>query len=148
MKGMNSSGFTLIEMIVALSVSLCVFAQILFIGHKINAECGRRCKQAWRAVSINNALTVIQNETRNSLGILPASDGKRLVLDRGTYSLLFEFVSGKIKRAKNSSVQYLTDDGEMSSLAFTYPAPAIVCVTAKGMSAEIFTAEAFCRNQL
>jgi hypothetical protein len=147
MKGLRSAGFTLIEMTVACAVSLCVFAQILFIGQKMSTECGSRCKQAGQAISMKNALTVIRNETRNSNGISPVSDGKKLMLDRGTYTLMYELVSGKIKRSKNLSAQYLTDDGEISSLAFAYPEPAVVCVTVKGMNGEMITEEAFCRNQ-
>ncbi len=148
MNRISCAGFTLIEMIVALAISLCIFAQMLFIGYRINSQCAVRCKQAGANMSISNALAIIQNETRNAKSILLASDSKNLMLDFGTYTLRFEFLSGKIKRIKNAAAQYLTGDGEMLSLTFAYPEPAVVIVTAKGKNSEAFTVEAFSRNQL
>jgi len=67
-----------------------------------------------------SSLDTIASDIRASKGIISSSTANKLVLDFDTYYISYDFNLGKIRRIKNLSSQYLTDDNMIKSLSFSY----------------------------
>ncbi|MFA5105049.1 MAG: prepilin-type N-terminal cleavage/methylation domain-containing protein [Candidatus Margulisiibacteriota bacterium] len=145
--GLNKNGFTLAELLIALIISALVLNSAFLFAF------GALGSQKKAAILLRNfqeassSLGLITKDIRAASAISPSSTDTKLLLFSGADLITYEFVSGKIKRSKNMSGQYITADGSLYKTAFSYPLPdtARIEIRPKNTSLTI-TAEACCRN--
>jgi prepilin-type N-terminal cleavage/methylation domain-containing protein len=148
-RGSGRRAFTLVELLIAMLISALVLNSALLLAfrtmnsQKTAAELSKNFQEA------AEVLGLMTKEIRAADAISPSSTGLKAVLISGPDLITYEFLSGKIKRSKNASGQYITTDGALDLARFGYPFPGTAYVEIKpaGISS-VLTAEAFCRNSL
>lgn len=147
MKLIYTAGFTMIELIISLSISsfvLLIFLSFLYTSliFQRNISEKTKCLQDSKA-----AINIMGDEIRSCREISPSSSADKLILCFDSDIISYELKDGKIKRTKNSSSQYLTADLSVARLYFIYHSPKLLCVNIlPNLSRNIITAEAFVRN--
>jgi len=140
-------GFTLIELIVAVSLSVIVMASLFSFLFAL---------LKWRDMStgklrglntVRSAMQTMSREIKASKGISPVSDKDRIIIIFDTYTISFDLNAGKIRRIKGGSTQYLTPDSSVSSLLFSYQDPERASFSIRpDMAGQLLSGEAFSRN--
>ena len=145
--GLNKQGFTLVELLIALMISALVLnSAFLFAFGALSA------KKKTAAFSNNfqeaaSSLGLMIKEIRASESISPSSTDTKLLLLCGPDLITFEFLSGKIKRSKNASGQYITTDDSLDKTVFFYPSPGTARIEiSPGNTKFVITTEAHCRD--
>jgi len=124
---------------------LCVFVLIvasvlacLMVHVKLWQKTAKACEQRQL---INSVLINIVREVRTSTALLPTSNQGQLVLQVGTETIEYCLSSNKVKRRKNTSSAYLTEENQIKILAFSYPQNKLIKIVA-----DDFSVEAYVRN--
>jgi len=143
----NKKGFTVIEML----IGICISGIILIPAFHILSSALLAIKIAARNSSnfqhAQSAITMIANDIRAADCINPASTEKTLVISSGPDIILYDLASGKIKRSVNSYGQYITPDGVIKDLKFSYPFDrAVQTEICPNGSVDRFTGESTCKN--
>lgn len=140
-------GFTLIELIVAVTLSAIVLSSLFGFLFPFLKWHGTSSAKLGNLASVLSAIDTISREIRSSKGISPLSNKDRIILIFDSYTISFDLNAGKIRRIKGGSSQYLTPDSSADSLLFTYSdrgyASFLVAPTSINLS---LSCEAFCRN--
>lgn len=140
-------GFTLIEMAVSifLTSAITVFsAAFLITAVRMEYSISRRIKIL---DNVSSAFETIKEDIRLSKEIVRNSNENNLVLYLDPDIISYSLKDKKIKRTKNSFVQYLTGDDTISSLKFSYINERLVQIAIKPEhSGEYFHAKAGLRN--
>jgi prepilin-type N-terminal cleavage/methylation domain-containing protein len=138
---MKRKGFTLVEMIVALSIFSMLLGGIFHVlGVEINLW-ERIVSAAEKQQIANMVLSRAVRDIRAAREILPSSGSQKLLLKVGDDTLEYSLVNGKIRRKKNNSSSYLTAENDLHFLSFSYPAYRIVEI-----EVEDLTTRAYLRN--
>jgi hypothetical protein len=87
----------------------------------------------------------ITDEVRNSRKIDPSSNTSQLILNYDGYNIAYDLKDWKIRREKGGGSSYLTEEGIVTSLNFSYPSQKLVEVKI-GVEKKKFAAKAFVRN--
>lgn len=144
----KNNGFTLIEMIVGIFVMMLLLSSltgIIVTTLRFNERIVKRALCVQNALSSLNTIT---SEIRASKGIVASSTKDKLILDFNTYFVSYDYNLGKIRRIKNLSSQYLTDNNLIKSLSFSYKSLNSANVSILPFSHLFcFTAETMCRNK-
>lgn len=139
---MKRQGFTLVELIVALTLSVLV----LTAGTFMLSNYLRTFKKLSAAVEKNQvkqfALNKLTSDIQFAESINKNSGPALLVLTLKDDILRYDFFSQKVRRRTNKSTAYLSGPGEISSLSFTYPRPGLVLITLDNAQTG-----AYCRNE-
>jgi prepilin-type N-terminal cleavage/methylation domain-containing protein len=147
MRDLKVLGFTLIELIVSLSLlSILALPLAGLLLSSVRYEKIAYQKQE-NLINAASALDLICGEIKASKGISSTSTASRLVLIFDSYSVSYDLLAEKVRRTKNSSVSYLNPDATIDRLSYSYPA-ATSAITTIGpkMSKTLLTLEASCRN--
>ncbi len=143
----NRRGFSLIELMISISLSSTVIilatSFIFFLrSHERKFDHNISCTQ-----NIFSAANVMSKEIRQADDINTSSSSNRLIIHIDPDTIIYELSAGKIKRTKNSSAQYITEDDSVGSMIFSYPAHDSVSFSIKPEAANICLTEEFhCRN--
>ncbi len=145
--GINKKNFTIIELL----IGICISGIILIPAFHILSSALLAVKTAARNSSnfqhAQSAMTTITSDIRGADCINPASTDKRLVISSGPDIILYELGSGKIKRSVNSYGQYITPDGAIKDMKFSYPFDRSVKTEIyPNASTDRFTGESTCKN--
>lgn len=138
---MKERGFTLVEMIIALTLSVLVLSAGTFMlsGYL------RTYKKLSAAVEKNQiqqfALNKLISDIQFAESINSGSGPDLLVLSLKDDMLRYDYFNRKVRRRTNKSTAYLTDAGEVSSLSFSYPRTGLVLIDLDDAKTG-----AFCRN--
>jgi len=146
-RDINKKAFTIIELL----IGICISGIILIPAFHILSSALLAIKIAARSSAgfqhAQWAMTTITSDIRAADCINPASTEKRLVISSGPDIILYEFTSGKIKRSVNSYGQYITPDGAIKELAFSYPFEGSVLTKIyQSNPTNCFTGESTCKN--
>jgi prepilin-type N-terminal cleavage/methylation domain-containing protein len=138
---MKRKGFTLVELVVALSIFSMLLGIIYYIlGTELSFW--KKTVNAAEKIQLSNAvLTRIIRDARNAKEILAGSNQDVLALRIGPDRIEYSMANDKIKRKKNNYSTYLTDAGEIDGLSFNYPGAKLVEIRLEG-----FTTRACLRN--
>lgn len=140
-------GFTLIELMIGVSLSLLITGTIVFSMVHMTALQKRIALSASSSGNALSALGSIGMDIKSASEISPYSDENRLILCQGPDIISYEFSSGKVKKTNNGYVQYISADGKIKSLRFSYSPSGIVSIfMCPEKTASIITSEAFPRN--
>lgn len=130
---MRVNGFTLVELIISLSLSLIFMSVALFtLNHNFRVWEKYAARFEKRQVSLI-AAEKITREVRNALKILPASTSQEVFLSLPGNNISYCLANRKIRRKLSASTSYLTDDNAVRSLSFAYPDPHSVLIKMEEM---------------
>lgn len=123
---MKSRGFTLVELVIALSLSAVLLAGIFFsFGQGI---------RNWRIIARSASNMQIKNlvaeritsDIRAAREVSAGSSSEEVVLKNETETIGYKLVDRKVRRRKGASGAYLTSEDEVRKLFFAYPAAGVV----------------------
>jgi len=123
---MKKQGFTLVELMIALSLSAVLLAGIFFsFGQGI---------RNWRIIvksasnlQIENLIAErITSDIRAASEISAGSSSEEVVLKNEIETIGYKLVDRKVRRKKGTSISYLTSEDEVRKLFFAYPAAGVV----------------------
>ncbi|MBI5699048.1 prepilin-type N-terminal cleavage/methylation domain-containing protein [Candidatus Saganbacteria bacterium] len=139
---MKERGFTLVEMIIALTLSVLV----LSAGTFMLSNYLRTYKKLSSAVEKNQieqfVLRKVVSDIQFAENINIGSAPGLLVLNLKDDMLRYDYFDQKVRRRANKSTAYLTEAGEISSLSFSYPRPGLVLINLDNAKTG-----AYCRNE-
>jgi prepilin-type N-terminal cleavage/methylation domain-containing protein len=134
MNNTRNRGFTLVELIVALSLFAMLLGGIFYAwGVELNFW-KRAVASVEKQQVANMVLARIVRDIRNAGELLPASDDHQLLLKIGSDTIEYSLVNQKIRRKKNSYSAYLTSEGELKALSFAYPDARLVEIKVEGFT--------------
>ena len=144
---LNKNGFTLVELLIALIISAMVLNSAFLFAFGALGTQKRALTFSSNFQEALSTLGLMTKEIRASNLISPSSTDKKLLLFSGPDLITYEFLSGKIKRSRNASGQYITADGSLEKAAFFYPSPKSVRIEICPANTTLtMTAETYCRN--
>lgn len=117
---MRSRGFTLVELLVAMSVTsiLLVFIFYLFFaGIRVYEKISQNIKQVKVMVFVMDKMT---DDVLMSKGIDPISNQQELSLLHDESNILYNYKNNKVRRQKGSKASYLTIENDIKGLEFEY----------------------------
>jgi prepilin-type N-terminal cleavage/methylation domain-containing protein len=128
-----SRGFTLVELIVALTL-LTALVGGLFFSFGQGLRNWRKITAAAAHLQVESIISErICREVR--LGaVLPASSSSEVFLKIDGEAVSYKLVDSKVRRKKGSTTAYLTDDKEIKRLFFSYPAAGAINITVDDLS--------------
>ncbi|MFH1709560.1 MAG: prepilin-type N-terminal cleavage/methylation domain-containing protein [bacterium] len=138
----NPKGFTLVELLIAMAlisaVSITLFYFALSSVRLISrAAALSRSDQTARFVAGRISYDIAQ-----SGGALPGSGPAKLVLG-GIY---YEYRDNKVRREEGSDVYYLTTEGEIKGLKFSYPLTKLIKVEITPKLGGVYYFNVYARN--
>ena len=138
---MKRSGFTLIEILIALTLASLVFlAGFLMLStflktyHKLSSAINLLQTRQY-------VLTQMTREVRSADSIKNSTPAV-LVIKNGALTIQYELTAGKVRRKKDASSAYLTEAGQVKKLAFGYPRPGMVIIEIDDSKTGVY-----CRNE-
>jgi len=132
-------GFTLVELIIGLSVFALLMGTIFFtFGQEINLW--DRLVSSVEGEQISTmVISKITNDIKSADQIMPGSDKNKLLLKIGADTVEYSLYKDKIRRKKNSSSSYLTDVGDLGTLVFSYLGNNLVKIKTDNLSSTVFS---------
>ena len=135
---MRKKGFTLVELIISLTIFAILLTGIIYsLGIELSTW-NRIANAAEKQQIENSVLARITRDIRSATQILPSSDPDRLSLKIGSDTIEYSFANAKVKRKKNNYSSYLTVEGDIQALAFSYPAGNLVEVRLDDTKTQIY----------
>jgi prepilin-type N-terminal cleavage/methylation domain-containing protein len=120
--------FTLIELLVALSL-LTLVAGALFFSFGSYLRNWRQLVRQVNKLQVQNLVAErITTELRLAAELVAPLTTEEVRLKIGGETIAYAYQAGKVRRQKGGAVAYLTSEGEISALAFSYPASRAVTV--------------------
>lgn len=138
---MKNRGFTLLELVVALSLtSLLLLSGIFMLS--IYLRTYKRAGGEVENLQITQLiLTRMVREIRSADRLIEKLPDK-ITFKYGDFLLSYDLKDGKVRRKIGGSSAYLTDAGEVKSLSFSYPLPGLVKIKLDKAPTGVF-----CRNE-
>ena len=134
---MRRTGFTLIELIVSLTIFAMILGSIFYVlGVELKywkkfVACGEKQQIA------NMVLARIARDVRGASNIIPSSGSQVLLLSVGGETVEYSLVDKKVRRKKNASSSYLTDIGDIKTLSFLYPTSKSVEISLENITTSV-----------
>jgi prepilin-type N-terminal cleavage/methylation domain-containing protein len=135
---MKHNGFTLVEMLISLTV---LFIALGAIFYALSAELrlwDRTAASVEKQQVLHLLLSRINLDARSASEILPASGPRALSLRVGGDTIDYTLSEGKVKRTKNRSAAYLTTEEEIKEFSFSYPTANLIVIKIDGLTTKVF----------
>ncbi len=132
-------GFTLVELIISLSVFAVLMGTIFFtFGQEVNMW--DRLVSTIEGEQIGTmVISKITTDIKSADQILPGSDKDKLLLKIGLDTIEYSLYKNKVRRKKNKYSSYLTDVGDISTLVFSYLGNNLVKIKTGSLSTTVFS---------
>jgi len=118
----SSNGFTLIELLIATAMISAISISLFYFAFS-------SIRLMFRTIDLSNADQAVRftadrisSDIRQSSGAGTGSGPYKLVIGSISYS----FLDNKVRRQEVSDVYYLTTEGEIKNLRFSYPSSKII----------------------
>lgn len=135
---MKRKGFTLVELILVLSIFTLLMGCILSVlGVELDFW-GKIVAASEKQQISNIVMSRIISDIRAANEILPGSDQNKLLLKSSSNIIEYSLKNSKVRRKKNNYSAYLTDKGDLQTLSFQYPASKMVAVMVENLSSEAY----------
>jgi Tfp pilus assembly protein PilW len=144
----RNRGFTIVEVLIASLLALAIASTLLFSLSLIlkswsNFAVKMDCLESSRISMIR-----IVTDVRGA-GIDPQSTALKLVLNLDDKVVSYDYKNGKVRRRVGGGSAYLTEEGRISSLRFSYPDQGLVKIEIGILGgSKLFTTEVFSRRSL
>ena len=135
---MKRNGFTLIEMLVSLTVLFVALGAIFYaLGAEI--KLWDRIATSIEKQQLSEAvLSRMTRDIRSASEILSASNRQNLFLRIGADTIDYSLSEEKVKRSKNGAAAYLTVENEIKELSFLYPTADLVVIKTEELTTKVF----------
>jgi prepilin-type N-terminal cleavage/methylation domain-containing protein len=138
----GTKAFTLIELLIATSLITVVLMSVLYFSISsvrliMRSAVNAKSSQVTRFVADRIYRDIIQ-----STGASAASSSGKLMIGRISY----EFRDKKVRREEGNDIYYLTTEGEISGLKFSYPTPKLVRIEITPKIGDVLYINAYARN--
>lgn len=120
----SSKAFTLIELVIATALISAVSVSIFYFAFSSIKLMFRITDLSSSDQAVRFAAGRISSDIMQSSGPSAGSGQDKLVIGNITY----QFLENKVRREEGSDVYYLTTEGEVKGLKFSYPASKLVKV--------------------
>ncbi|PIS31502.1 hypothetical protein COT42_00975 [Candidatus Saganbacteria bacterium CG08_land_8_20_14_0_20_45_16] len=131
------AGFTLVELLISAALFSLVLAQLfVFLGCSLKSW-DKTCAQAEKQQLCQAVLSRLSQDIHQASQVEPTSDASRLLLLVKQDLIEYSLSNGKVKRKKNMTTSYLTDNEEISNLSFSYPSQRLITVSLQKTVAQI-----------
>ena len=135
------NAFTLVELIVAMSIFTMLLSGVyctLGTNLKFTESLLNKCEKQQISISV---LWRILRDVRSAEEILVTADEETLVLKIQDDTIEYSLTNTKVRRKKNGYSRYLTIEGDIAALSFTYPEVNLV-----GINLDEWSCKASLRN--
>ena len=134
-------GFTLIELIISLTLAAIVFLSGTFLLSNY-LRSSRKIETAASLIQLKQSvLAQITKDVRSSDSIAQSTPAQ-LIIRYGASIISYDYANKKVRRKKDGSSAYLTEDGQINNLSFSFPKQGLVIINLD----DLITG-AFCRNE-
>ncbi|MBU0687801.1 MAG: prepilin-type N-terminal cleavage/methylation domain-containing protein [Candidatus Margulisbacteria bacterium] len=137
---MNKKGFTLIEILVSLTLFSLILSSTFLILKTPSMFWNRFVNKMAAFEVVSSVSGVIMRDIWEAINISVEEGGLRLILiDSGYSQIQYELVGGKIRRKKGGSSSYLTYDEQVDLLEFEDLGDGLVGFKLGVSTAEVFS---------
>ena len=134
-------GFTLIELIVSLTLAAIMFLSGTFLLSSY-LRSSKKIVSAANSIQLQQSiLAQITKDVRSADSIAPSTPAQ-LIIKTGTSIISYDYANKKVRRRKDGSSAYLTEDGQVNTLSFSFPRSGFVII-----NLDYLKTGAFCRNE-
>ncbi len=142
----NNRGFTLIEILIAASIGAMFISGLVLSTLLLLRTLDRFDSRLDSLESGRISMFRMVTDARNAKGIKSSSNESVLSLDLSADTISYDHYNGKVRRRVNASSSYLTEEGRISFVRFSYPAQKLVKIEIGLDKIGILTTECFVRN--
>lgn len=118
----KSKAFTLIELLVATAMASAICVTIFYFAFSSIRSMSRAMDLSGSQQTVRFVAGRISSDIMQSSGAGTGSAPGKLVLGNINY----EYMNGKVRREEGSDVYYLTTEGEINALKFSYPSAKLI----------------------
>ncbi|MBU0671599.1 MAG: prepilin-type N-terminal cleavage/methylation domain-containing protein [Candidatus Margulisbacteria bacterium] len=123
---MRKKGFTLVELVVALTIFGLLLGGIYF-AFGVELKFWQSIANAGAKQQISNlVLSRMISDIRSAKELIFSANGDELILMIGADRIEYSITNNKVLRKKNNFSVYLTDQGELQTLSVAYPTTRMV----------------------
>jgi len=140
MKG--SKAFTLIELLVATAMISIISITLFYFALSSTRLISRSADHAKSMQSVRFIAGRISSDIMQSGGAGTGSNPSKLIIGNISY----EFRESKIRREEGSEVYYLTIEGEVKGLKFSYPSSKLIGVEIIPRTGKAYDFNVYARN--
>jgi len=140
MKG--SKAFTLIELLVATAMISIICITLFYFALSTTRLISRSADHAKSMQSVRFIAGRISSDIMQSGGAGIGSNPSKLIIGNISY----EFREGKIRREEGSEIYYLTIEGEIKGLKFSYPSLKLIGVEITPKTGKAYYYNVYARN--
>ena len=138
----RSKAFTLIELLISVAMISAISMAIFYFALSSIKIVSRSSDFARSTQSIRSVAVRISSDIMQSSGAGAGSGPGKLVIGNITY----EFVNSKVRREEGSDVYYLTVEGEIKGLQFSYPSTKLIKIELTPKTGGIYHLSTYARN--
>jgi len=138
----SSKAFTLIEMLIAAAMISVICTTLFYFALSTTRLISRSSDLAKSMQSIRFIAGRISSDIMQSGGAGTGSNPSKLVIG----SISYEFREGKIRREEGSEVYYLTIEGEIKGLKFSYPSSKLIGIEITPRTGKAYYYDVYARN--
>jgi prepilin-type N-terminal cleavage/methylation domain-containing protein len=138
----KSTAFTLIELLIAVAMVSMLSITVFYFAFSSIRLMSRAVDLSGSGQTARFIAGRISSDVMQSGGAITGSNSGKLILGGVTY----EFVDNKLKREEGNDAYFMTVDGEISNLKFSYPSSKLVGVEITPKTGGIYFINAFARN--
>ena len=126
---MKRRGFTLVELIVSLTIFTILLSGMYYAFGTELSFLKRMLGSCENQQISNMVLSRMAQDIRSAEDILADSDETTLLLKDGDSTIEYSLKNQKVRRRKNNYSSYLTDKDDVKALSFSYPEQKLVRIT-------------------
>jgi prepilin-type N-terminal cleavage/methylation domain-containing protein len=145
----RKGAFTLIELMISSTIACLLMTIMLFSLFTMLRAKDTIGREIDSLDSARYTIYRISSDIRNSKGVGPGSTDDKLVLAYDGKDIFYDLANGKVRRSVGASSSYLTEEGRITRLVFSYPSAKLIMIET-GFSASgrwvLLTSEAMVRN--
>jgi len=119
---LKTKAFTLIELLVAIALTSVISITLFYFSLSSIKLIGRAADTAGSMQVARSVIARISSDVIGSCGADTGSGHLELILGNITY----EFRENKVRRQEGSDIYYMTTEGEIKDLRFSYPSSKMV----------------------
>lgn len=138
----RSKAFTLIELLIATAMVSMICAILFYFALSTARLISRSAEYAKSLQSVRFVAGRIASDIAQSGGADAGSGQNKLVIG----SISYEFMDNKVKREEGSDVYYLTIEGEISGLKFSYPSSKLIGIEIDPKTGGAYHLDVYARN--
>jgi prepilin-type N-terminal cleavage/methylation domain-containing protein len=138
----KSKAFTLIELLIATAMISAISVSIFYFAFSSIKVIFRATDQSKALQAVRFVAGRVSSDIMQSSGASAGSTSGKLVID----GISYEFRDSKVRREEGSDVYYMTTEGEIKGLKFSYPSSKLIKIEITPKTGGAYYIDAYARN--